>query len=257
MFSADNTDTRDFNVKPDGYTEIRCPKKKGVIAAEVCLNFQTDGCRCDHGIGALVQIRIVATEEAELTISDEATGHTTRETTRRVDKANAQLATVARIESALSERESKILVALTPAERKLDLVPIRAICEQCGNGCWGQNRLCSHCIAKASRKPVRFCACGNKIGPLSLKDVCQYCRPSPRRSPDAPPTDMEREVYQFIESWIGQHGKPPLPYQVSAAMGKWSKFGSAYIDWLRRKGFVEGRGFDLKIVKPLPVRGAA
>lgn len=257
MFSTESTDARDFNAKVDGYTEIRCPKKKGVIAAESCLEKQGDGCRCDFGLGALVQIRSAAKEEAVR--PEHLQGNViTSEIQRRIDKAASQLVLADRIAGTLGERELKLFERLTPEEKSLWLPPVRALCEQCGNGCWGQNRLCSHCITKANRKPVRLCACGNKIGTRSKSDACQYCRPTGgKRSPDAPPTETEREVYVFIESWIAQHGEPPLPYQISAGLKRWAKFGSAYIEWLRKKGLVEGRGRDLKIVKPLPVRGAA
>lgn len=259
FFAQSAESTRNFSAKADGYSEVRCPKKRGVIAAESCLEKQSDGCRCDVGIGALVGIRISASEEARQTEHAETSGRT-REIMRRIEKAKSQLAVIAHIESGMDERELKLIAALTPADSILELPPIRALCEKCGNGCWGANRLCAKCIAAADRPPPRFCKCGKQVHRQSLAEICSDCRPvrqGSRKSMLMPPTEMECEVYRFVEAWITQNGKPPLPYQVSTGMKKWAKFGSCFLNWLRQKGYVEGRGFELKLVRPLPVRSAA
>lgn len=259
-FRAESVESsRDFAARADGFTEVRCPLKRGVIAAESCLEKQSDGCRCDVGLGALVGVRIGANEEARLTENAGGSGRN-NELVRRIEKARAQLAVVAHIESGLGERALKLLASITPADMSLELPPIRALCETCGKGCWGQNRLCAKCIAAAERPPARFCKCGKEVHRQSLNDICPDCRPARpggRKSMGMPPTEMECEVYRFVEAWIAQNGRPPLPYQVSTGMKKWAKFGSAFLNWLRQKGYLEGRGLELKIVKPLPVRGAA
>lgn len=47
------TGTRDLAARADGLREVRCPLKRGVIAAEACLEAQVAGCFCSAAHGAL------------------------------------------------------------------------------------------------------------------------------------------------------------------------------------------------------------